>query len=86
MWRWRSPALPVLMAARPAKPVGTVWFCAAARQAAGDRHHPPRRSLFGGGSRVRAQPFGCSMRCGSSLRLDLPVRLEATRRARMQFF
>ena len=60
----------------PEKPVGTVWFCAAARQARA-AHVIAEMQHFGGDrAAVRSGSVRHALRL--VLRLDLPVRLEAT--------
>jgi nicotinamide-nucleotide amidase len=60
----------------PTKPVGTVWFCAAARQGAAT-DVIAEEQLFGGDRAfVRSRSVQHALRL--ILRLDLPVRLEAT--------
>ena len=63
----------------PEKPVGTVWFCAAARKA--QAAHVIAEALHFAGDRacVRASSVRHALRL--VLRLDLPVRLEATPRS-----
>jgi nicotinamide-nucleotide amidase len=61
------------------KPVGTVWFCATARKAQAI-HVIAETQLFAGDRAcVRSSSVGHALRM--VLRLDLPVRLEATPRS-----
>jgi nicotinamide-nucleotide amidase len=60
----------------PAKPVGTVWFCAAARKAQATHVIAETLLLAGDRACVRSSSVGHALRL--VLRLDLPVRLEAT--------
>jgi nicotinamide-nucleotide amidase len=69
--------------ATPGKPVGTVWFCAAERQAAAERAAGGlivERQLFGGDRdsvRRRAAHYALAL----VLRLELAPRLESSTRA-----
>ena len=62
----------------PAKPVGTVWFCAAARQARVIDIIAEERLFAGDRAFVRSHSVQHALRL--ILRLDLPVRLQATPR------
>jgi len=76
-WRWRSAALPALMAARPANrsaPCGS----APLPVRAGDGHHRRRQTLQRDRDFVRSRSVQHALRL--ILRLDLPVRLQATPR------
>jgi len=60
------------------KPVGTVWFCAAARQAAATDIIAEEKVFSGDRHLVRSRSVQHALRL--ILRLDLPVRLEANPR------
>ena len=60
----------------PEKPVGTVWFCAAARQGAATDIIAEEKLFGGDRAFVRSRSVQHGLRL--ILRLDLPVRLEAT--------
>jgi nicotinamide-nucleotide amidase len=62
----------------PGKPVGTVWFCAAARQARATDIIAEEKLFGGDRAFVRSRSVQHALRL--ILRLDLPVRLEATPR------
>ncbi len=62
----------------PGKPVGTVWFCAAARQARAIDIIAEEKLFGGDRAFVRSRSVQHALRL--ILRLDLPVRLEATPR------
>jgi nicotinamide-nucleotide amidase len=59
----------------PGKPVGTVWFCAAARQGAAVDVIAEEQHFEGDRAAVRSRSVEHALRL--ILRLDLPVRLEA---------
>ena len=60
----------------PEKPVGTVWFCAAARQGTATDIIAEEKLFGGDRAFVRGRSVEHALRL--ILRLDLPVRLEAT--------
>lgn len=62
----------------PGKPVGTVWFCAAARAGAAVDIIAEEQRFEGDRASVRGQAVCHALRL--ILRLDLPVRLESTPR------
>jgi nicotinamide-nucleotide amidase len=62
----------------PEKPVGTVWFCAAARQAQATDIIAAEEFFSGDRAFVRSRSVAHALRL--ILRLDLPVRMEATPR------
>jgi len=62
----------------PSKPVGTVWFCAAARQARAIDIIAEEKLFAGDRAVVRSHSVQHALRL--ILRLDLPVRLQATPR------
>jgi nicotinamide-nucleotide amidase len=62
----------------PGKPVGTVWFCAAARQGAAIDIIAEEKLFGGERAFVRSRSVQHALRL--ILRLDLPVQLEATPR------
>ena len=62
----------------PSKPVGTVWFCAAARQARAIDIIAEERLFAGDRAFVRSHSVQHALRL--ILRLDLPVRLQPTPR------
>ena len=62
----------------PGKPVGTVWFCAAARAGAAIDIIAEEKLFNGDRAFVRSRSVEHALRL--ILRLDLPVRLEATPR------
>jgi nicotinamide-nucleotide amidase len=63
----------------PGKPVGTVWFCAAARAGTAVDIIAEEQRFEGDRARVRSHAVHHALRL--ILRLDLPVRLESTPRA-----
>ena len=63
----------------PGKPVGTVWFCAAARQGAAIDIIAEEKLFSGDRVFVRSRAVQHALRM--ILRLDLPVRLETSPRA-----
>jgi nicotinamide-nucleotide amidase len=63
----------------PGKPVGTVWFCAAARAGTAVDIIAEEQRFDGDRASVRIQAVHHALRL--ILRLDLPVRLESTPRA-----
>jgi nicotinamide-nucleotide amidase len=63
----------------PDKPVGTVWFCAAARQ--GQAIDIIAEEQRFGGDRAFVRSYSVQHALRLILRLDLPVRLESTPRA-----
>lgn len=63
----------------PGKPVGTVWFCAAARQGAAIDIIAEEKLFGGDRAFVRSRAVQHALRL--VLRLDLPVRLEVSARA-----
>ena len=63
----------------PGKPVGTVWFCAAARAGTAVDIIAEEQRFEGDRASVRAQAVCHALRL--ILRLDLPVRLESAPRA-----
>ncbi len=60
----------------PEKPVGTVWFCAAARQGAATDIIAEEKRFTGDRAFVRSRSVEHALRL--ILRLDLPVRLEVS--------
>jgi nicotinamide-nucleotide amidase len=62
----------------PGKPVGTVWFCAAARQGAATDIIAEEKLFAGDRAFVRSRAVQHALRL--ILRLDLPVRLETSPR------
>ena len=62
----------------PGKPVGTVWFCAAARAGTAVDIIAEEQRFEGDRARVRSHAVRHALRL--ILRLDLPVRLESTPR------
>jgi nicotinamide-nucleotide amidase len=60
----------------PEKPVGTVWFCAAARQGSATDIIAEEQRFAGDRALIRGRAVQHALRL--ILRLDLPVRLEST--------